>query len=115
MNLHLPVTAVGHTGQSRHRFALASCGKNTDFIISVTIQFFRLDKGSLRCFEIAHFQGNPHDIHHGTAEDANFSLIRHSGIYCHLDTGYVRGKRCQNDTSFCLAISFLQRLGNNSF
>ena len=43
MNLHLPVASVRHTGQTRHRFALASRRDDDGLLIRVTLQLLNVD------------------------------------------------------------------------
>ncbi|CUP70802.1 Uncharacterised protein [Bacteroides xylanisolvens] len=89
--------AVGHAGEAGHRFALAAGGQDAEAVVSVVTKLFRLDEGAFRGFEVAEFLGDADDVHHGAAEDADFSFVSDCCVDGHLDAGDRKG--CSRDSA----------------
>lgn len=115
VDLDLTVGAVGHAGEAGHRFALAAGGQDAEAVVSVVAKFFRFDEGAFRGFEVAEFLGDADDVHHGAAEDADFSFVSDCCVDGHLDAGDVRCEGGKDDAAFGIGVSAHEGLGYDGF
>ena len=96
---HLAMVGHGHTGQCRHRLALAAGSADDNLVRTEAIDFINVDNGPLRRVDIAQLHGDAHHVHHAAAQYGHPALIAHGGVDDLLDAMDIGGEGGHDDAA----------------
>ena len=106
---------VGHPGQARHRLALAAGGHDQYFVVRIVIQHVHIDQVAFRNPQFPDAHGNPADIHHTAADEADAPAVPDGVVDNHLHTVDVAGEHGHDHAAGRLGKQVIKSLADLEF
>ena len=114
-NINLFMVIHSHTSERAHRLALTAGGDNNNLFRRIVMSFVNINQHALGNLQVTKLLGDIYNIHHAAADNCYLTVILHSSINNLLDTMYVRGEGCYNNTMLSIAELLVKGLAYHFF